>query len=200
MTPQIEADAPGLPAIQFMVGSAPPPRLWFLTEHQTELIQLQHDRLIVNWRQTAQDVEYPRYETVRDLFAARLDDLSAFLAERYLGAIEINQVEVTYINAIEPGPDGRFDLDRILRHWRPLAEHHLGQPEQARAAMVFAVPDVGSAPVRMYVAVDPGVRLNGNRLFSSRSRCAALPPMVPVKPHSPSWTTRTSTRIAASSS
>jgi uncharacterized protein (TIGR04255 family) len=161
LPPQIESEAPGLPTVQFMVGGAPQTRLWFSNEAQSELVQLQQDRLIANWRQTPQDSVYPRYDAVRALFSSRLEDLESFIHNRSLGVLEITQVEVTYINAIDRTNEDQSDLDRILRNWQPLTEHHLGQPEQARAALVFVVPDVGRAPVRMYVAIDPGNRPSG---------------------------------------
>ena len=82
------------------------------------------------------------------------------MEERDLGRIVITQVEITYINAIDLGDDlGR--VDRLVRNWSLLDQHHLGSPAQARLAMVFNVPGVGNGPVRMYVAVDPAQRPDG---------------------------------------
>lgn len=162
LPPQIESETPGIPALQFSLG-LPQARLWFLTTAQSQLVQVQSDRFIVNWRQTPDDAEYPRYATVREAFQQRLDDLIAFLDDRQFGSIKVTQVEATYINAIDPPPGQTRlgDLTRVFRHWHPLDAHHLAGPDQARAAFAFSVPSLGRPPVRMYVSADPAVRPDG---------------------------------------
>ncbi len=161
VAPAIEGAAFGPPSVQFIVGPALQTRLWFLSNDQAELVQLQHDRLTVNWRQISTDSAYPRYPSVRDVFERRWGDLSEFVTERQLGVLSITQVELNYINAIDPGAEELGRLERFLRNWQPATQHHLGDPEQARLALVFGVPGVGSDPVRLYVAVDPAQRPDG---------------------------------------
>lgn len=160
LPPAIES-ASSAPAVQFVVGPALQTRLWFLDDDQVELVQLQHDRLTVNWRQTGQDAPYPRYPHVRGVFEARLAEVETFVEDAHLGSLEITQVEVTYINAIEPDAGQVGRLDQVLRNWRVPVQHHLGEPEQARAGLVFEVPEIGRPPVRMYVAADPAHRPDG---------------------------------------
>lgn len=145
----------GSASVQFVLGPALQTRLWFLDENQSELVQLQHDRLTVNWRQATPETVYPRYEHVRAVFDARFADLRSFTDEAELGSIDVLQVEVNYVNAIQMEANQLGRLDRVMRHWRPPHVGVLGDPEQARAALVFAVHDVGSPPVRLYVAADP---------------------------------------------
>jgi uncharacterized protein (TIGR04255 family) len=159
--PQVEALTAGPLQVQFVVGPAMQTRVWFLNESQTELVQLHHDRLTVNWRQAIPDAAYPRYPHVREVFERRFTDVLTFATERQLGDLGVTQAEVTYINAIEPDGDQLGRLDRVLRNWQPPTSNHLGEPEQARAALVFPVPDTGRPPVRMYVAVDPAQRPDG---------------------------------------
>lgn len=154
-------EAVGLAPVQFSLGPTLQSRLWFLDEPQAELVQLQHDRLTVNWRQTGDARAYPRYPHVRQVFLDRYSDLRAFVAEAALGSIDVTQAEVTYINAIEPEGARQGRLEQVLRVWQAATDHHLGEPEQARAALVFTVPDIGQAPVRMYVTVDPAQRPDG---------------------------------------
>lgn len=162
LPPQIESETPGIPAVQFSLG-VPQARLWFLTATQSQLIQIQNDRFIVNWRQTPDDAEYPRYTSVREAFQARLDDLIEFVEQRNFGSIRVTQVEATYINAIDPPPGQTKlgDLTRVFRHWHSFEGHHLADPDQARAAFAFAIPDLGLPPVRMYVSADPAIRPDG---------------------------------------
>lgn len=145
--------------MRFVVGPALHTRVWFLSEDLSYLIQLQHDRLTVNWRRMA-STAYPRYPAVRAAFAERSADLSRFVTEHGLGRLSVAQVEVTYVNAIETTQEDMGDLGRVLRHWHAPSVH-LGQPEQARSALVFTVPDVGRPPVRLYVAADPAQRPDG---------------------------------------
>ena len=160
LPPTIEAPAVGPPVVQFVVGPALQTRIWFLSEDQTSLVQLQHDRLTVNWRQIA-GAPYPRYPTVRAAFEERALDLTNFVGDRGLGRPSITQAEVTYINAIEAAPEQMGDLARVLRHWQAPTVG-LGQPEQARTVLVFNVPGMGRSPVRMYATVDPARRPDGS--------------------------------------
>ncbi len=159
LPPAIEAPDGGPRIAQFVVGPALNTRVWFLSEDSSSLVQLQHDRLTVNWRQVA-STAYPRYPAVRAAFSERSADVARFAEEHGLGRLSLTQVEVTYINAIEATKAGLGDLSRVLRHWDD-PSIHLGQPEQARCTLVFPVPDIGRAPVRLYVAVDPAQRPDG---------------------------------------
>ena len=123
-------------------------------------MQLPHDRLAVNWRQMAAEA-YPRYEMVRADFQDRFADLAAFVTERALGALAVTQVEVTYINAIDIDSQKLGRLDALLRNWH-VPPGHLGEPEQARLALVFPLTDIGTPPVRLYVSADPAQRSDGS--------------------------------------
>lgn len=158
---QIEAATAGPSQVQFVLGPAIQARLCFLNEQQTLLLQLQHDRLVVNWRQATPGTAYPHYPYVRELFEDRFIEVQRFVAERQLGELVVTQVELTYMNAIEAEGDQLGRLDRVLRNWHPPTSSHLGEPEQIRTALVFPVPDTGRPPVRMYVSVDPAQRPDG---------------------------------------
>lgn len=161
LPPSIESPA-GVPiTVPFVIGPSLQTRLWFINRDDTELVQLQHDRVTVNWRQTSADEPYPRYPHVREAFAERFDEVRRFVDEKGLGTIGLTQVEVTYINAIEPEGGQLGRLDWLLKGWRTNDDHHMGAPTQARAALVFDVPDVARPPVRLYVAVDPAQRPDG---------------------------------------
>lgn len=159
LPPAIEAPAGGPRVAQFVVGPALNTRVWFLSEDTSSLVQLQHDRLTVNWRQVA-STAYPRYPAVRASFAERSADLSRFVDEHALGRLSVTQAEVTYINAIEATQEELGDLGRVFRHWNVPASH-LGQPEQAQCTLVFPIPGAGRPPVRLYAAVNPAQRPDG---------------------------------------
>lgn len=169
--PRVEEQPPLPPAIEgglvpgigLQIGFGPMPNMrhWFLNEAGTELVQLQHDRLIVNWRQADTSSAYPRYDRMRTIFEQRLADLVGFVEQHRLGTLEIVQAEANYINALDVEPRSQGHLGRLLRGWVGTPGHHLGEPEEARVSLAFAVPDLGRPPVRMYVNVDPAQRGDG---------------------------------------
>ena len=166
LPPVVEAERASQLGVQVVVGAAPMVRQWFLAEEGRELIQLQQDRLIVNWRDVDGQVPYPRYEHVAALFAEASEALWNFLAEQNLPQPSVTQAEVNYINAIRV-PDGLGDLGRVFSWWSSPAEHghQLGNPEEATAGMIFRVRDMGSGPVRMYVDVQPADTTQGRVLL-----------------------------------
>ena len=48
------------------------PRVWFISEEQNMLIQLQDDRFLFNWRRMQQREAYPRYSTIIEAFKTNL--------------------------------------------------------------------------------------------------------------------------------
>ena len=87
-------------SVRVELGGAMLPRLWMVNDNDTRLIQVQPDRLVVNWRKVGGDDVYPRYEAIREQFTAVVDKFSAFLAEQELDELRVNQCEITYINHI----------------------------------------------------------------------------------------------------
>ncbi|MFB7982475.1 TIGR04255 family protein [Streptomyces vinaceus] len=160
LPPVVEASPAGGPAVQVFFGNTPDVRHWFIDSSGHDLVQLQQDRLIVNWREGEPRASYPRFASVRDNLAARLTDLSDFLASEGLGKLEITHAEVSYINAIEPKGGGLGGLDSIVKDWPLFPGHHLGRPMAARAAFEFPVPGLGPAG-RLAVSLGPGGRSNG---------------------------------------
>jgi uncharacterized protein (TIGR04255 family) len=156
----VEGNVPGGPVFQLKVG-APPVRYWFLSDDGTDLVQLQQDRLSVNWREQGSGKPYPRYPAMRRVFAERFGDLGVFVAEESLGTVQVTQLELSYVNAvtIDPGDIGK--LERILTTWQASPDHHLGDPEQAKLEMSYQVKGLGSGVSRLWVQAGPGERGGG---------------------------------------
>lgn len=97
------------------------PRLWFLNEAGDELLQVQQDRFIRNWRAVASlGKPYPRYEDyVRPRFIQDYRIFQQFLQEELGLQAEPNQCEVTYINHIFPSSEwtSHKDLHAVFRGW-----------------------------------------------------------------------------------
>jgi len=167
LPPSTEVDqSSGIPTVQLSLSTATPRvRYWFLSDAGSNLIQVQHDRLVVNWRRGDESGLYPRYQHMRNIFRDKATEFENFLAETSMGKLRINQAEVSYINAIEAPGDKIGQLDQLLRNWSNLSSHHLGEAEEARAAMIFRLPDIGQGPARLHVGVDPAVRSDGVRVI-----------------------------------
>ena len=148
--------------LQLGLVALPPVRQWFLSKSGTELIQVQQDRLLVNWRAGDElPTAYPRYPHMRRFFEERFTELARFASAEGIGDVEITQAELTYINVIEVGLDDLGRMDRFLKDWPGTPGHHLGEPEQARLILTFLVPGIGQGPVRLYVEVNPARTLSG---------------------------------------
>jgi uncharacterized protein (TIGR04255 family) len=92
----------GLPQVQLRQMPGPQvPRLWFMNNQQTELIQIQADRFLRNWRKAGTGEEYPRYENLREHFFNDLTEINEFFRSWNIGTIQPNQCEITYVNRLE---------------------------------------------------------------------------------------------------
>lgn len=94
--------APGtapMMAFQLQTGS-PPMRLWSLTEDETLLIQVQRDRLLLNWRKVKDDDPYPRYKRLRGEFAEVWREFSDYVGDRDYGVLQPSVAEVTFFNRV----------------------------------------------------------------------------------------------------
>ena len=104
--------------VQIEFGQAPlSSRLWLLNDAGTELIQIQQDRFVHNWRKVLGDEAYPRYEQIRDRFCDELVAFADFAKAHDFGDVRPNQCEVTYINHIDCAGDTREHGDpaEVLR-------------------------------------------------------------------------------------
>jgi uncharacterized protein (TIGR04255 family) len=118
---EIFEQKPARPTMRFEVGEFPLlPRVWFVSSTGSEIIQVQSDRFICNWRKVGDAFSYPRYERIRAEFQDGLTRFASFLAEHSLGELKPNQCEITYINHIpaEQGPNAHGKASRILNSLR----------------------------------------------------------------------------------
>ena len=101
-------------------------RFWFLSPHQEELIQFQHDRLMHNWRKVGdQTNEYPRFEKMIEKFEHELQKLEAYLATLAKQTLTISQCEVTYVNHFPCEGEGSCAADK----WIKFLEFETDQPD-----------------------------------------------------------------------
>lgn len=103
-----------------LVTGVPPIRLWLLNDNRSELLQVQNDRLVINWRANYGSV-YPHYRQLEPRFVENWAILGRAVAERSLGQLQPIIAEVTYINhfALEDG-ETLFDALSVLNRNSPL--------------------------------------------------------------------------------
>jgi uncharacterized protein (TIGR04255 family) len=99
--PAIRSAPPGgspFPGFNFEVGTGVPPiRIWLLNENRSELLQVQNDRLVLNWRANFGST-YPHYHQLEPRFLANWYRFEKAIADGELGELQPITAEVTYIN------------------------------------------------------------------------------------------------------
>lgn len=153
-------DPPRPKAVKFkVVQGVPETRCWFKNRTGTELIQVQKDRFVFNWRQHGSEESYPRYEQVRAKFATHFRTFELFLKGRQLGRVVPNQCTVTYVNNIMPDKNWkRFgQLKNIFSVWSGRhSDKFLGEPEEVEFRARYRIlGDDGSPIGRLHVDAEP---------------------------------------------
>src|ERR1700730_11084126 len=82
------------------------PRMWFVSEDDASLMQLQSGRLFFNWRGGLQQNAYPHFQAVQTEFVGALDGLDALARSEGLGGIGANQCELVYVNPLPASVTG----------------------------------------------------------------------------------------------
>jgi uncharacterized protein (TIGR04255 family) len=158
---------PARSSLRFEFSNAPAaPRCWFLKQDGTELIQIQQDRFVHNWRKLNTADAYPRYGHVREQFRSELAVFCEFLEEEKIGVFSPNQCEVTYTNVIAAG-EGWSDHGQLERILAPVSiqysDANLGVPENARFAAQYVLSDDAGKPKgRLHVSCQPAFRAGDN--------------------------------------
>jgi uncharacterized protein (TIGR04255 family) len=154
--------------LQLMTG-AEMARVFFINKPRTELLQVQKDRFLHNWRKVGDGDNYPRFETMLETFTAGFRTFSEAISKEGLGAIIPNQCEVTYINQM-PVPEGGTlsDLtdDLFGQHTGSLALADLGKPEDLRFLLRYIIHDDKGKPVgRLIASAEPARRADGQTIM-----------------------------------
>ena len=164
---------PPRPIIRFSVQEEPSvPRCWLTG---TELIQIQKDRFIFNWRKREPTQVYPRYPTVRRKFERHLAKFQTFLRRQRIGKIVPRQCEVTYVNELFPSKVWKRhgQLDKVYSPWSGRhSDRFLSEPEDVSILVRYRlVSDDGRPLGRLSASSDSqgrvpwrGVGAVGNRL------------------------------------
>jgi uncharacterized protein (TIGR04255 family) len=144
----------------------PTPRICFINDRGGEMIQVQNDRFIKNWRKEGEGNQYPHYdETIRPNFDRDYAVFLAFLEKNELGIPRVNQCEVTYVNHIIAGQgwDRYGDIEKVFTFWQSPALVPPGPVEDLRLHARFVIPAPDGKPIgRLHVALQPAFRTSDN--------------------------------------
>jgi uncharacterized protein (TIGR04255 family) len=75
-------------------------RYWFISEDETQLVQYQDDRLLLNWRRRPSNTSYPRFDMILPKFQACLATVEEQVRSTNRSGLDIRQAELSYINMI----------------------------------------------------------------------------------------------------
>jgi hypothetical protein len=144
------------------------PRVWLLNNGGSEMMQLQDDRFIKNWRKAAPNAEYPHYTPViKPAFNQDFERFQTFVVDEKLGEIKVTQCEVTYVSHIIAGEgwSKRGEIDKIFTFWKePPAHQHLGQSEDIACHARFPILGPhGEWIGRVHLDVQPGISISDNK-------------------------------------
>jgi uncharacterized protein (TIGR04255 family) len=142
--------APPLPQLQLRaeIGDV---RLQCMSADETRLVQLQHDRLIMNWRHGSS--EYPRFKTLLPEFVALRAMLDSRNAKQGSTPSRVTHWELTYINHIEKGTIWNSPADwpsvvTGLPGWSPTTSDESLETLEGRA---FYTINEGGGRLRVFV-------------------------------------------------
>jgi uncharacterized protein (TIGR04255 family) len=136
-------------------------RTWLLTESEEMFVQFQRDFVGLNWRDLHESGAYPRYEKLKEEYREVHKNFDSFVTTESLGKLNVDQVEVTYVNLIMPAEgvwSSHEQADSVFRFVSrpPQFAEIPGQLEWLKLGAAFQlVNSVGEPIGRLRVNADP---------------------------------------------
>ncbi len=136
----------------------PWPRAFFSQPNGGDIIQVQRERFLYNWRKRAGE-EYPRFDTVYSRFLKAVDTFSQFSQQMRIGDIVPVQFELTYLNMLVQGDDWATweGIGRMFPGAPSLKEtpRLLDEPQSVNWVTTYNLPDQQG---RLHVTLRSGTR------------------------------------------
>jgi uncharacterized protein (TIGR04255 family) len=144
--------------LRIEVVTSPEVRCWFVSNDDSELIQIQSNRFLVNWRSTEKNLPYPRYNgRLRPLFHDYWMAFRSFLEAEQMGEPSVVQCELTYVNHINKGEgwEAAADWHKVFTVCQDLrGREFLPEPDSRQFSFNYQMPgDDGSLNVKASRAV-----------------------------------------------
>ena len=159
-----------------LTSAAPLVRAWFLSESREQLLQVQRDRFIHNWRKMESHSAYPRYASLLHAFKAEFEHFIDFAKKNELGAVRTVQCEVTYVNHLEADQwwQSHREVEKIFQ--LQLNYSDLPQLEDFRFYQRHILRVADQFVGRLHVSVEPVKRLpDGVPAFTVRLTARGAP-------------------------
>lgn len=140
------------------------PRVWLLSDDERQLIQLQLDSFLYNWKLVETDDEYPRFESVWSEFKRMLERFDQFLESEDIPRPEATQYELTYVNLIpQHGVCAHLgEIGNLLpdNRWRDAPDRFLPHPDGWNLRLAFNLPNKLG---RLHVHAQDAMRLSDGK-------------------------------------
>ncbi len=164
LAPEIERFAPAerrVPGVRFKIESVPATRFWFVSDSGDELVQVQRDRFIRNWRKTEDSPEYPSYSTLCKKFKKDWYKFAKFVTEECSLTLVPNQCELTYVNIVEDVDSNHF---ANVFTWvnGSYSDGYLSNVEEAELILRYVLQNEPDEPWgRLHISTEPALTLDG---------------------------------------
>ena len=119
------------------------PRLWLQNESGDHVLQLQQDRIAINWSKNEADEDYPRYETIRAFLVEAWQRLEAKLDDLGLTMPPPSVCQVMYVNELgaSQGWSSSADTAKLISPWDgSMSDHFLPLDRHEGLFMHFHLP------------------------------------------------------------
>jgi uncharacterized protein (TIGR04255 family) len=138
-------------------------RCWFLDDSRNNLIQVQPNWFIRNWRKVRGDEVYPRYAKLRPSFEKEWERFITFLVQCEVKKPQAVYCECTYVNIIEPedGWETLADLPQVTNLWPKRGNHTLLVKPNALSIVADFVNEDPQASLR--ILLNPAIRTRDNK-------------------------------------
>lgn len=158
-----EFDALSRDAFPFVIGPVPP-RVWYKSEDRDQIVQLQRDRLVVNWSKSDARPEYPRYRKLRPVFEQVLGDYCRFIDSADTALPSIAQVVVSYMNPIAVSEGNHTEQPHdVLTLWSGAhSDAFLPIEEDVQVQATYIIPGRDQPQGRLYVQLTTRPKESGH--------------------------------------
>ena len=117
--PRLDADPDDPETTPALGETAETPRLWLQNASGNHVLQLQQDRIAVNWSKSAASDDFPRYESIRAFLVEAWRRLEAKLDDLGLVISTPSVCQVMYVNELgtRQGWTSSADTARLISPW-----------------------------------------------------------------------------------
>ncbi len=184
--PQVPVEARDAAAfsINFQLGPAAGTRTTFQTPIGERMVQIQGDRVVLNWQRTVDAPEYPGYDVLRPEMIDLFQHLRATCTQVGGSQPQASQVEVHYVNPISRSGEGPEHASGLLAPWGgETSTGFLPTEEEVRVDVRYPITDgTGGFLGRLYVNAGPAVAAAPGQALRSVYLLQLFARVLPVSP------------------